>query len=109
MDSGKLKLTDKGAKLASYVIWYRNFIKNCDENKIKLFLKDDPLFVDKTLPYATAFWMETEFLNKVSPLKKDRNAKYIMWQKVTIWMKLLVLLLNNKNHQRDKRNFMYGW
>jgi hypothetical protein len=40
-------------------------------------LKDDPLFIDKTLPYATAFGIETEFLNKISPLKSDRNAKYV--------------------------------
>ena len=78
----RLKFTDKWAKLASYLIGYRNFIKSCDENKIKLLLKDDPLFVDRTLPYATAFWLETEFLKKVSPLKKDWNAKYFRWQKV---------------------------
>ena len=78
----KLKFTDKWAKLASHVIGFSNFIKSCDENKIKLFLEEDPLFVDRLLPYATAFWMETEFLNKVSPLRKDRNAKYVRWQKV---------------------------
>jgi hypothetical protein len=40
-------------------------------------LKDDPLFIDKTIPYATAFGIETDFLNKISPLKSDRNAKYV--------------------------------
>jgi hypothetical protein len=63
--------------LASQLIGYRNFIKSCDEKKIELLLKDDPLFIDKTLPYATAFGVETEFLNKISPLKSDRNAKYV--------------------------------
>lgn len=66
-----LKLTEKWAELASHVIWYRNFIKSCDENKIKLFLEEDPLFVDKILPYATAFWIETEFIKKITPLKED--------------------------------------
>ena len=79
---GKLRFTDKWAELASHLIGYRNFIKSCDENKIKLLLKEDPLFVDRTLPYATAFGLETEFLNKVSPLKKDRNARYFKWEKV---------------------------
>ena len=78
----KLKFTDKWAELASHLIGYRNFIKSCDENKIKLLLKEDPLFIDRTLPYATAFGLETNFLKKVSPLKKDRNAKYVRWQKV---------------------------
>ncbi len=77
-----LKFTDSWAKLASHLIGYRNFIKSCDENKIKLLLKEDPLFVDRTLPYATAFGLETEFLKKVSPLKKDRNARYFKWEKV---------------------------
>jgi hypothetical protein len=41
--------------LLDFYLVNRNFIKNCDENRIKLFLKDDPMFVDRTLPYATAF------------------------------------------------------
>jgi hypothetical protein len=52
-------------------------LKSCDENKIKLFLKDDPLFVDRALPYATAFGIETEFLKKISPLRSDWNARYV--------------------------------
>ena len=85
----KLKFTDRWAKLASHLIGYRNFIKSCDENKIRLFLEEDPLFIDRTLPYATAFGMETEFLKKVSPLKKDWNAKYFRWQKIPSWIWVL--------------------
>ena len=102
-----LKFTDKWAKLASHIIGYRNFIKSCDENKIRLFLKEDPLFVDRTLPYATAFWMETEFLNKVSPLIKDRNAKYIRWRKVTIWMKLFSFFFSD--NEDDSEKYTYWW
>ena len=87
------KFTDKWAALASQLIGYRNFIKSCDENKIKLFLEEDPLFIDKTLPYATAFGIETEFLNKISPLKSDRNAKYVRWQKVPSWIGVLRTLI----------------
>jgi hypothetical protein len=63
--------------LASQVIGYRNFIKSCDENRVKSFLKQDPLFIDRTLPYATAFGLETEFLDKITPLRSDWNAKYV--------------------------------
>ena len=90
-----LKFTDKWAELASKVIWYSQFIKSCDENKIKLLLKEDPLFIDRTLPYATAFWMETEFLNKISPLKKDWNAKYFKWKKVPAWAWALRFFIKN--------------
>ncbi|MBO7505676.1 hypothetical protein J6T66_06225 [bacterium] len=63
--------------MAAYIIGYRNFIKSCDENMIKLYLKEDPLFIDKTLPYATAFGLETEFLKKVTPLAEDWKAQYV--------------------------------
>lgn len=91
-----LKLTDKWAKLASHIIGYRNFIKSCDENKIRLFLKDDPLFVDKTLPYATAFWIETEFINKISPMKQDfyHRSRISSRKDNNLW-KIILYLLNN--------------
>lgn len=107
VDWGKLQLTDKWAKLASYVIGYRNFIKSCDENMIKLYLKEDPLFFDKTLPYATAFWLETEFLNKVTPLAEDWKAQYVNWQKVTIWMKIIATLLQWSN--KSRYDIFYHW
>ena len=107
IDWGKMRLTEKWAKLAAYVIGYRNFIKSCDENMIKLCLKEDPLFIDKTLPYATAFWLETEFLNKVTPLAKDRKAQYVNWQKVTIWMKIIAALLKSSN--KSRYDIFYHW
>lgn len=95
-----LVFTDKWAELASQIIGYRNFIKSCDENKIKLLLKQDSLFIDRTLPYATAFGMETEFLNKISPLKSDWNAKYVRWKKVPTWTKVLRMFIWSKEESR---------
>lgn len=92
-----LKFTDKWAKLAAHVIWYGKFIKSCDENKIKLLLKEDPLFIDRTLPYATAFWMETEFLKKISPLKKDWNARYYKWRKIPSWIWIFRFFFKNND------------
>ncbi len=93
----RLKYTEKWAELASKLIGYRNFIKSCDENKIKLLLKEDPLFVDRTLPYATAFGLETEFLNKISPLRKDWNAKYVRGTKVPSWVWVLRFFIKDDN------------
>jgi len=97
------KLSEKWAELASHVIWYRNFIKSCDENKIKLFLKEDPLFVDKILPYATAFWIETEFIKKITPLKEnlywtplrlpEANTKFYWLQEENVGLSTLILYL----------------
>lgn len=88
-----LVFTDRWAELASQIIWYRNFIKSCDEDKIKLFLKQDSLFIDRTLPFATAFGLETEFLHKISPLKSDWNAKYVRWKKVPTRTKVLRMMI----------------
>jgi hypothetical protein len=44
---------------------------------LKEFLKQDPLFIDKTLPYAVAFGLETEFLKKVTPLLKDIEQTWL--------------------------------
>ena len=107
IDGGEMKLTEKWAKLAAYVIGYRNFIKSCDENIIKLYLKEDPLFIDKTLPYATAVGLETEFLKKITPLAEDWNSKYINWYKVTVWMKILGILL--KSSDKNRNHGLYGW
>ena len=79
----KVQLTDRWAELVSYVIWYRKFISECDESQIKIFLKDDPLFVDKVLPYAVAFGLESQFIKKTTPLVEDWNAKYLFWKKVS--------------------------
>jgi hypothetical protein len=44
---------------------------------LKLFLEEDPLYVDKVLPYAVAFGLETEFLKKTTPLIEDLNKNMI--------------------------------
>ena len=79
----RMQLTDKWAELVSYIIWYRKFIKNCDEIQIKSLLEEDPLFVDKSLPYAIAFGLESQFISKTTPLVEDWNAKYLFWKKVS--------------------------
>ena len=81
----KIQLTDEWAKLASHIIGYAKFIKDCDEKKLKLFLEEDPLYVDKVLPYAVAFGLETEFLKKATPLIEDLNKSLISWNLIDLW------------------------
>ena len=75
--NNKIQLTDEWMKIMSHLVWYAKFVKECDENVLKTFLKEDPLYVDKTLPYAVAFWLESEFLNKVTPLLKDIEQSWL--------------------------------
>jgi hypothetical protein len=47
----------------------------CDENKLKEFLKQDPLYFDKILPYAVAFGLDTELIKKIEPIMKEMNIR----------------------------------
>ena len=71
----KLKESEEWAKLISHILWYREFLSMCDENKLKLFLQQDPLYFDKILPYAVAFGLETEFIKKIEPIMQEMNIK----------------------------------
>ena len=71
----ELQETEKWAKLISHILWYKKFIKTCDENKLRLLLKEDPAFFDKTLPYAIVFGLESELINKITPIMQEMNIK----------------------------------
>jgi hypothetical protein len=47
----------------------------CDENKLRLFLMQDPLYFDKILPYAVAFGLETELIKKIAPIMQELGVK----------------------------------
>jgi hypothetical protein len=69
------KETEKWAELIAHILWYREFLAKCDENKLRLFIKQDPLYFDKILPYAIVFGLDTVLIDKVSPIMKDLNIK----------------------------------
>lgn len=73
----KIRLTETWKKITADIMGYAKFIEKCDKNVLEIFLKEDPLFIDKTLPYAVAFWLETKFLNKVTPLLKDIEQSWL--------------------------------
>ena len=75
----KIYLTDIWKEIALRVVWYARFLKMCDENKLRLFLKQDPAFFDKTLPYAVAFWFETEFIGKITPILRELDVKPVWY------------------------------
>ena len=70
-----MKITEEWARLISHILWYREFLAACDENKLREFLKQDPLYFDKILPYAVAFWLDTELIKKMEPIMQEMNIK----------------------------------
>ena len=102
----KISLTEEWKKIALNVIWYAKFIQLCDENKLRLFLKQDPAFFDKTLPYAVAFWFETSFIKKITPILRELDVKP-SWFDGDIWemdsISLIVRDIVRQNELRKQR------
>ena len=76
-NNSKTEETIKWAKLKSHILWYKKFLKSCDENKLKLFLKEDSLYFDKILPYAVVFWLDTKLIKIITPIMKEMNINPI--------------------------------
>jgi uncharacterized membrane protein YgcG len=47
----------KGEQLTAELLGFREFIKTAELGRIKMLLKDDPEYFEKTMPYAMAFGM----------------------------------------------------
>lgn len=102
-NDSKIRLKPEWEKLASQVIWYARFIEACDEKQLEFFLSKDPLFVNKTLPYAIVFGMETEFLKKATPLIKDLESVFLTWELIH-FPRINSLLTNSASFETN-----YGW
>ena len=47
--------TRKGTATLRYLLGFKEFVEKVESNKIRLLLKEDPKYLDKTLPYAVLF------------------------------------------------------
>ena len=63
----KEQSTNKWIELRNHCLWYKEFLMKVDKKKIEELTKEDPLFVEKSLPYAVVFWIETSFIKKITP------------------------------------------
>ena len=82
-----LKETEKWAELIAHILWYRKFLAKCDEQQLRTFLAQDPLYFDKTLPYAVVFGLQTDFLKKITPIMKEYHIQpnWFVWDIDNIW------------------------
>ncbi len=74
----KFERTDDGDKLASQILWFRMFIKQCDENKLKELMKLDPMYFSEILSYAVVFGLETNLLKNIIPMI-DKGIDPLDW------------------------------
>jgi len=63
----KEQWTTEWIQLRQHCLWFKEFLEKVDKKKIEELTKEDPLFVEKSLPYAVVFWIETEFIKKITP------------------------------------------
>lgn len=59
------KFTENWYKVVAQIYWYKQFLKSCEEKQLKKFMDQDPLYFDKTLPYAIALGLENIISSKI--------------------------------------------
>ena len=76
----KLKITQNGERLVSHILWYKEFLRTCDAEILKTFLKQDPLYFDKILSYAIVFWIDSELIEKLNSIMDEIGLKLYVSQ-----------------------------
>lgn len=69
--------TEIGQKYYEQLVGFREFIRRADWPRLERILKDDPLYFDKTLPYAIIFGLEKQWTKKFSPVLTTAPAWYV--------------------------------
>lgn len=69
-------LTEKWVQLRYELLWLKKFLAKVEEKRLKTFLKQDPLYFEKILPFAIVFWLQSKFIKKITPLLKELPEWY---------------------------------
>lgn len=78
-----IKLTKKWKEIVYEIHWYKKFLEACEENQLKKFMEQDPLYIDKILPYAIALGLENNISNKIpQKIFKDKTKNLLLLEKV---------------------------
>lgn len=75
---GYKKPTEEWIKIFAHLRGYRDFIEHVEKDKIQEFLNQDPLFVDKILPWAIIFGCESTLLKQLeSVASRHQPTRYV--------------------------------
>ena len=66
----------KGLNTYRHLLGYKEFIQKVEKDKIEYFIKQDPYFLDKILPYAVLFDLSKHWLNFYSIFDADQPRWY---------------------------------
>ncbi|MBN9351702.1 MAG: DUF2207 domain-containing protein [Chitinophagaceae bacterium] len=70
------KKTVKGTELYEKLLGFKEFIKTVEKDRLQLFLKDDPNYFDKVLPFAIVFDVADTWKDKLKGLDIPPPAWY---------------------------------
>jgi len=71
-----IKKNSEGDKVFSELKGFRNFIKTAEENKLKMLLKESPVYFESTMGYALAFGTFTVWAKKFAALNVPPPSWY---------------------------------
>ena len=74
--NNSLELTEKGDSLRAKILGYKEFLLMCDENRLRLYLQQDPLFFDKVLPYAIVFGIDSQLIKQIKIIGLPVESKW---------------------------------
>ena len=72
-----IKLTEEWEKIVAKIYWYKKFLETCEEKQLKEFMMEDPLYLDKVLPYAVALGLENVISEKL-----PKNLSHEDWEEL---------------------------
>lgn len=72
-----LKKNEKGVHLYQEVLGFKLFIQEADKDRLERMLKDDPMYFEKTLPYAIVFGYAKVWSKKFEGLDLEPPRWYI--------------------------------
>ncbi len=68
--------TPKGLETYRYLLGYRDFMKHVEQDRIRRFLKKDPSYLDRGLPYAVLFGLNKHWLSFYEALDVSQPGWY---------------------------------
>lgn len=77
--------TEKWKEVVAKIYWYKQFLESCEEKQLKKLMEEDPMYLDKILPYAVALGLENIISSKIPEnlvLDDEKTADIFLLEKV---------------------------
>ena len=59
--------TKDGQEVRDHCQWFKDFLMKVDKEKLETLMAQDPLYIEKALPYAVVFGVSSQFIKTITP------------------------------------------